>query len=118
MGKSTGRWALSVWTHHMKDVEYLQYNSTSYTGPAVRLGAGIQVEEAYEAAHAHGYLVVGGDCATVGVAGGYLQGLYNNGPFDLCPCQCFDKCKPSQVAATRLSAPCMAWELITFWNGK
>ncbi|TGJ84772.1 hypothetical protein E0Z10_g3956 [Xylaria hypoxylon] len=38
------------------------------------LGAGIQVEEAYVAANAYKSLVVGGDCDTVGVAGGYLQG--------------------------------------------
>ncbi|KAI0911768.1 isoamyl alcohol oxidase [Ustulina deusta] len=75
LGKSTGRWALSVWTHHMKSTKYLpRYNSTRFTGPAMKLGAGIQVEEAYRAAHAYGCLVVGGDCATVGVAGGYLQG--------------------------------------------
>ncbi|EKG18981.1 NAD-dependent epimerase/dehydratase [Macrophomina phaseolina MS6] len=74
LGKSTGKWALSVWTHHMKNTEYLQYNSTFYSGPAIRLGAGIQVEEAYVAARAHNSLVVGGDCDTVGVVGGYLQG--------------------------------------------
>lgn len=59
----------------MKKAEYLQYNSTFYTGPAISLGAGIQVEDAYMAAHAYNSLVVGGDCATVGVVGGYLQGL-------------------------------------------
>ncbi|KAI0110925.1 isoamyl alcohol oxidase [Nemania sp. FL0031] len=75
LGKSTGKWALSVWTHHMKNTTYLPtYNSKKYTGPAIKLGAGIQVEEAYRAAHAYNSLVVGGDCATVGVAGGYLQG--------------------------------------------
>ncbi|KAI1263594.1 FAD binding domain protein [Xylariaceae sp. FL1019] len=74
LGKSTGQWALSVWTHHMKQTEYLQYVSPHYNGSAIRLGAGIQVEEAYNAAHAHGSLVVGGDCDTVGVVGGYLQG--------------------------------------------
>lgn len=58
----------------MKNTEYLQYNSTFYSGPAIRLGAGIQVEEAYVAARAHNSLVVGGDCDTVGVVGGYLQG--------------------------------------------
>lgn len=74
LGKSTGKWSLSVWTHYMKKAEYLQYNSTFYTGPAISLGAGIQVEDAYMAAHAYNSLVVGGDCATVGVVGGYLQG--------------------------------------------
>ncbi|KAI0437787.1 isoamyl alcohol oxidase [Xylaria telfairii] len=75
LGKSTGKWALSVWTHHMKNSKYLSnYNSTRYAGPAMKLGAGMQVEEAYRAAYAYKSLVIGGDCATVGVAGGYLQG--------------------------------------------
>ncbi|KAI9151459.1 FAD-linked oxidoreductase patO [Paramyrothecium foliicola] len=74
LGKSTGKWALSVWTHHMKGAQYLQWNSTAYNGPAMRLRAGVQVEEAYEAADAHNAMVVGGDCATVGVVGGFLQG--------------------------------------------
>ncbi|KAF2973231.1 hypothetical protein GQX73_g388 [Xylaria multiplex] len=74
LGKSTGEYALSIWTHYMKDTSYLQYRSSYYNGPAIRLGAGIQVEEAYVAAHAYNSLVVGGDCDTVGVAGGYLQG--------------------------------------------
>lgn len=61
----------------MKDTEYFpSYNGTSYSGPAMKLGAGVQVEEAYTAARTHNNLVVGGDCATVGIAGGYLQGLF------------------------------------------
>lgn len=36
--------------------------------------AGVQVIEAYAAADAQGMVVVGGDCPTVGVAGGYTQG--------------------------------------------
>ncbi|KAH6651605.1 isoamyl alcohol oxidase [Truncatella angustata] len=74
LGRSTGKWALSVWTHHMKSIEYIWYSSKFYNGPAIRLGAGVQVEEAYVAARAHGFIVVGGDCATVGVVGGYIQG--------------------------------------------
>ncbi|KAK0634256.1 isoamyl alcohol oxidase [Bombardia bombarda] len=75
LGKSSGKWALSVWTHYMKKTEYMpQYNGTGYTGAAIRLGAGIQVEEAYMAGRAQNKLVVGGDCDTVGVVGGYLQG--------------------------------------------
>ncbi|KAF7537125.1 hypothetical protein G7054_g3948 [Neopestalotiopsis clavispora] len=74
MGKSTGKWALSVWTHHMKDIDDVNYSSSAYTGPALRLGAGVQVEEAYVAARARNAVVVGGDCETVGVVGGYLQG--------------------------------------------
>ncbi|KAI1819609.1 FAD binding domain protein [Xylaria intraflava] len=74
MGKSTGKYALSIWTHHLKNTSYVNYTSSYYTGPAMKLGAGIQVEEAYVAANSYNAAVVGGDCATVGVAGGYLQG--------------------------------------------
>lgn len=59
----------------MKGATHLQYHSKFYTGPAIKLNAGMQVEEAYEAAHAYDSVVVGGDCATVGVVGGYLQGM-------------------------------------------
>ncbi|KAI0388916.1 FAD binding domain protein [Xylariaceae sp. FL0594] len=74
LGKSTGPHSLSIWTHHLKNTSYIQYKSSYYKGPAIRLGAGIQVEEAYVAARAYSSLVVGGDCDTVGVTGGYLQG--------------------------------------------
>ena len=38
------------------------------------MGAGIQDAEAYAAADNHNSVIVGGDCATVGAAGGYTQG--------------------------------------------
>ena len=65
----------------MKKIEYVQHSGDLYSGPAVRLGAGVQVEEAYQAARAYNGVVVGGDCATVGVVGGYLQG--NDSPAEL-----------------------------------
>lgn len=40
----------------------------------MKLGAGVEVYEAYEAAAAAGLAIVGGSCATVGVAGGFSQG--------------------------------------------
>ena len=72
--KSSGAGAVAIWTHHMKSIEILDYNSISYTGKAMRMGAGVQAIEAYEAAHAQGLVVVGGNCPTVGIAGGYTQG--------------------------------------------
>lgn len=50
------------------------YSSPHYNGPAIRLGAGVQAFEAYAFASAHGLAVVGGECPTVGLAGGYTQG--------------------------------------------
>lgn len=38
------------------------------------MGAGVQGYEAYTAAHARGLLVVGGECPTVGLAGGFTSG--------------------------------------------
>ncbi|KAF4982316.1 hypothetical protein FZEAL_2045 [Fusarium zealandicum] len=73
LGKSTGAGALNIWTHHLKKVEFLKnYKSAgSYAGPAFKIGAGIQVFELYEAANKYGYTAVGGECRTVGVAGGF-----------------------------------------------
>ncbi|KAK8099640.1 FAD binding domain-containing protein [Apiospora kogelbergensis] len=81
-GKSTGAGALALWTHHLKDTAVVDaYESAHYRGPALRLGAGVQAHEAYVAAHAAGLAVVGGACATVGLAGGYSQGA-GHGPLN------------------------------------
>ncbi|KAL6352400.1 hypothetical protein LRP88_14167 [Fusarium phalaenopsidis] len=53
LGKSTGAGSLNIWTHHLKNIELLKdYKSAgSYSGPALKVGAGVQ---------------------TVGVAGGFI----------------------------------------------
>ncbi|KAI5242565.1 FAD binding domain protein [Aureobasidium subglaciale] len=79
-GKSTGAGALAIWTHHMKHKEILDYKSPSYTGKAMKMGAGIEVYESYEFAQKHGLVSVGGDCPTVGVTGGWTQGGGGHGP--------------------------------------
>lgn len=73
-GKSTGAGALALWTHNMKDMAFLDYKSTQYTGKAMKMSAGVQVMEALEAAHAQGLVVAGGQRQSLGVAGGYTQG--------------------------------------------
>ncbi|UKZ76210.1 hypothetical protein TrVFT333_003907 [Trichoderma virens FT-333] len=73
-GRSTGAGALSVWTHYLKDTDILDWNDKYYTGKALKIGAGIQGFEALEAAHAAGLIVVTGECPSVGIAGGYVQG--------------------------------------------
>ncbi|KAK8062544.1 hypothetical protein PG997_014641 [Apiospora hydei] len=72
-GKSTGAGALALWTHHMKDISVLDYKSQGYNGKALKMGAGVQVQEALAAAHAEGLVVPGGQCQTVGIVGGYTQ---------------------------------------------
>ncbi|KAH8661176.1 hypothetical protein BGZ61DRAFT_432957 [Ilyonectria robusta] len=73
-GRSTGAGALSVWTHRLKDIEFIDYNANGYTGRAVTLGAGVQGFDILSAGHNAGYVVVGGECPTVGITGGYTQG--------------------------------------------
>jgi hypothetical protein len=74
LSKSTGAGALALWTHNLRDISVQDYDSPSYTGKAMKIGAGVMNYEAQEAAHANGLIVVGGDCQSVGIAGGYTQG--------------------------------------------
>ena len=59
-GRSSGRGALALWTHNLKDKTVVNYDSSLYSGPALRLGAGVQVRELYEFAGANGLRAVGG----------------------------------------------------------
>lgn len=73
--KSTGMGALSIWTHKLKSIRFYEnYQQDSYSGPAFKLGAGVQAFEMYEAAKKYGVSAVGGEGETVGVMGGYIQG--------------------------------------------
>ncbi|KAL0780656.1 hypothetical protein CaCOL14_001991 [Colletotrichum acutatum] len=74
MGKSTAKGGLALWTSSLRSIEVLHFASETYTGPAIRMGAGVRGLEAYTAAANKGLRVVGGFCPTVGVAGGYTQG--------------------------------------------
>ncbi|KAL4815767.1 hypothetical protein BDW67DRAFT_191410 [Aspergillus spinulosporus] len=74
LGRSTGAGALSVWTHNLNSIEYLDWSDSTYSGPAYKLGSGVMGYEVLEATHAQGYVLVGGECPTVGLAGGYTQG--------------------------------------------
>ncbi|KAJ2891700.1 FAD-binding domain-containing protein [Zalerion maritima] len=74
-GRSTGAGSLAVWTHGMMDIEVLgNYSDSYYTGKAMKVGPGVQGFDVMEAAHAAGLVVVGGECPSVGLAGGYTQG--------------------------------------------
>ncbi|KAK3939574.1 hypothetical protein QBC46DRAFT_262899 [Diplogelasinospora grovesii] len=74
IGRSTGAGALSVWTHNLKDIEFKTWNDQYYQGTAVKVGAGVQGFDIMAAGLAQGQVVVGGECPTVGIAGGYTQG--------------------------------------------
>lgn len=74
-GKSGGAGALSVWTHNLKDISFIpSYSSSHYTGPAVKAAAGVQGFELYAAARDYGVAVLSGECPTVGMVGGWVQG--------------------------------------------
>ncbi|KAI1637124.1 FAD binding domain-containing protein [Biscogniauxia mediterranea] len=76
LGKSTGAHSLAIWTHYMKSLDLIEAytGASNYTGAAIKIGAGVEGLEAYEFAHTHGLMVVGGNAPTVGIAGGYTQG--------------------------------------------
>ncbi|KAI1799348.1 FAD-binding domain-containing protein [Daldinia bambusicola] len=73
IGRSSGRGSLALWTHKLKDMTFLTYSSSRYSGPAIKVGAGVQFSEVYAAASSHGLRTVGGYCPSVGIAGGYVQ---------------------------------------------
>lgn len=75
LGKSAGAGALSIWTHNLKSIQFIEhYKGCGYTGLAMKLGAGVEVGELYAAADKYGVSAVGGECKGVGVTGGYIQG--------------------------------------------
>lgn len=74
LGRSTGAGALAIWTRYLKTIEFQDVDDGTYRGKAVRLGAGVQGYEVLAAGHEEGLIVVGGECPTVGIAGGYTQG--------------------------------------------
>ncbi|KAL4860980.1 hypothetical protein BDV12DRAFT_82858 [Aspergillus spectabilis] len=76
-GKSGGAGSLSIWTHNLKGIKYIEnYEApgTDWTGAAFKVGSGVQAYEIYKAAQEHGLMVVGGEGQTVGVMGGYVLG--------------------------------------------
>ena len=73
IGRSSGQGSLALWTHNLKNMTFFDYSSPHYTGPALKVGAGVQFSEAYSAAAERNLRVLGGYCPTVGIAGGYVQ---------------------------------------------
>lgn len=79
LGRSAGAGSLALWMHNLNEIAFTNYSSPLYSGPAVRIGAGVEYADLYPAASARGYRVVGGSCSTVGIAGGFSQGA-GHGP--------------------------------------
>ncbi|ODA76962.1 hypothetical protein RJ55_07479 [Drechmeria coniospora] len=78
-GRSIAPGALSIWTHHMKEIEYhasefrLAGSGRCIQGSAVTVGAGNQMYDIYVATARYNKTIVGGGGKSVGV-GGYLSG--------------------------------------------
>ncbi|KAK1986377.1 FAD binding domain-containing protein [Colletotrichum cereale] len=74
LGRSTGAGALAAWTHKLKEITVTEWSDDLWAGPALKMGAGVLGYEITEVSKASGLVVVGGECPTVGPAGGYIQG--------------------------------------------
>jgi hypothetical protein len=76
IAKSTGRGALSVWTHHLKGIEFIDdYTMGEYRGPAARIGAALEAWEGSNAMVAHGNMSIAVPLdASVGHGGGWQLG--------------------------------------------
>ncbi|KAL7622395.1 hypothetical protein AAE478_007899 [Parahypoxylon ruwenzoriense] len=75
VGRSSGFGSLSIWTHWLKDFEFLpRYRIGAYRGMAARVGAGIESWEMFAHMDRHNMtaLVAGG--YTVGAYGGWMAG--------------------------------------------
>ncbi|CAF3723512.1 unnamed protein product [Rotaria sp. Silwood1] len=77
LGRSTAAGSLLLWLHQMKTMTLIpRYSSCSgeTISNAARIDAGVQWGEAYRWLNEYNLTAIGGASATVGVAGGYLQG--------------------------------------------
>lgn len=77
-GRSSSPNALQIHTHGLQGIrfhkDFRPDGSAETLGPAVTVEAGVMMGDLYARSAQHGYILVGGDCPTVGVAGGFLQG--------------------------------------------
>lgn len=74
-GRSAGAGALSIWMNSWKDVHfYEKYQTSTYSGPALKIGAGLENRELFAAAEEYGVTGVGGLCTTVAAGGGFMAG--------------------------------------------
>ncbi|KAM7204687.1 hypothetical protein V8F20_003471 [Naviculisporaceae sp. PSN 640] len=80
LGRSVGWGALVINTHSFQSIKVVNnWNGKGpkgYKGPAVTVGAGVQAQKALQTLHALNppKIMVTGECITVGVAGGLVQG--------------------------------------------
>lgn len=74
-GRSAGADSLSIWMNSWKDVQFYEnYRTSTYSGPALKIGAGLENKELFAAADKYGVTSVGGLCTTVAAGGGFMAG--------------------------------------------
>ncbi|KAI1175216.1 FAD binding domain-containing protein [Nemania sp. FL0916] len=74
-GRSTGFGAISVWTHWLKQFEFLpKYSIGEYTGMAARVGAGLESWELFAYMTKYNMTVLVAGPYTVGAYGGWITG--------------------------------------------
>ncbi|GKZ51323.1 hypothetical protein AbraIFM66951_005470 [Aspergillus brasiliensis] len=77
-GRSASPNSFQIHTYLLKDIRYhadfIPRGSTTGSGAAVTVGAGVAQGELYEWGAREGFIIVGGECPTVGAIGGFLQG--------------------------------------------
>ncbi|KAF7983609.1 hypothetical protein HWV62_20522 [Athelia sp. TMB] len=77
-GRSSAKDSFVIWTHALVDTAYaaafVPAGSPDAGVPAITLGAGVQFDQVYRFADAHGVVVVGSESGQVGTVGGWLQG--------------------------------------------
>lgn len=78
LGRSTGRGALSIWTHKMQNISFsnnfVPTGGSTGVGTTVTISAGVQLAQLYYACGQQNKSVVAGMATTVGACGGYIQG--------------------------------------------
>ncbi|KAI1074791.1 FAD-binding domain-containing protein [Whalleya microplaca] len=75
IGRSAGFGALSIWTHWLKDFEFLpQYSIGEYDGMAARVGSGLESWEMFTHMSIHNMTVLVAGGYTVGAYGGWMTG--------------------------------------------
>ncbi|KAF7972413.1 hypothetical protein HWV62_17964 [Athelia sp. TMB] len=78
VGRSSAKGSFVIWTHALVDTAYsasfVPAGSPEAGVPAITLGAGVQFDQVYKFADAHGVVMVGADSGQVGAVGGWLQG--------------------------------------------
>ena len=72
-GRSSGPDSFQIHTHRLKNITY-HAGSPQLTGKMVKLGAGVLQGELYVRGDRDDFIVVGGECPTVGAAGGFILG--------------------------------------------